>query len=201
MLPVAFHVPAGLVLLLAGLLACFAGYRLFRTVLTIYGFLLGALLAASFVAPANAPTMLIAIAIGGIAGALLMFAAYFAGVMLVGGVLGALLFHSFWVQLVGREPAWMLVVLATIVGAAAAVYAQRVVVILATAFAGAHTAVAGILALMARRSARMPVVDDVWIHRLAPSPAGPRWPFFLWLALAIAGAFVQFRGRTRRKQG
>jgi hypothetical protein len=199
MLPVAFHVPAGLVLLVAGLLACFVGYRLFRTVLTIYGFLLGALIASSLVAPANAPTMLIAIVVGGIAGALLMFAAYFAGVMLVGGVLGALVFHSLWTQVVGKEPAWLLVVLATLAAAAAAVYAQRVVVILATAFTGAHTAVAGIVALIAQREPRMPVVDDAWIRHLASSPAGPRWPFLLWITLGTVGAVVQFRGRPRRK--
>jgi hypothetical protein len=199
MLPVAFHVPAGVVLLVAGLVACFAGYRLFRAVLIVYGFLLGALFAGSLVAPSNAPTMLIALVLGGIAGALVMFAGYVAGVMLVGAALGALVFHSFWIQIAGTSPSWLLVLLAAVVGAAAATLAQRVVVILATAFAGAHTAVAGIVALLAHRAALAPVVDDVWIRRLAPAPSGPRWPFFAWLALALAGTFVQLRGRPRRK--
>ena len=198
MLPVAFHVPAGVVLLAAGLLACFAGYRLFRAVLTIYGFLLGALLASSLVAPANAPTMLIAMAVGGIAGALLMFAGYFAGVTLVGAALGALVFRSFWVQLGGTDPSWLLVLLFAVVGAAAAVFAQRLVVILATSFGGAHTAVAGLVALLAHRAAVAPVVDDPWISRLAPPPGGPRWPFLAWIALGIVGTLVQLRGRPRR---
>ena len=48
MLPATFQTPAAIVLLLGGLLACFAGYRVFRIVLAIYGFILGALVASSF---------------------------------------------------------------------------------------------------------------------------------------------------------
>ncbi len=47
MLPASFQVPAAVVLILGGLLSCFAGYRVFRVVLGIYGFILGALLASS----------------------------------------------------------------------------------------------------------------------------------------------------------
>ncbi len=48
-----FQLPAGVVLVAVGLLACFAGYRLFRVVLTIYGFVLGALFASTLVAPSE----------------------------------------------------------------------------------------------------------------------------------------------------
>ena len=41
MLPGHYQIPAGAVFLAVGLLSCFAGYRLFRAVLTIYGFILG----------------------------------------------------------------------------------------------------------------------------------------------------------------
>jgi len=94
MLPATFQSPAGILLLVAGLLSCFAGYKLFRAVLTIYGFVLGALFASSMVAPSNVPAMLVALAVGGIAGALILFAGYFAGVMLVGAALGALVLHG-----------------------------------------------------------------------------------------------------------
>jgi hypothetical protein len=199
MLPVPLHVPAGVVLLVVGLVACFAGYRLFRAVLTIYGFLLGALFAASLVPAGNAPAMLIALVVGGIAGALVTFAGYFAGVMLVGAALGALVFHSFWTQLSGAEPSWPLVLLAAVAGAAAATLAQRVAVILATSFAGAHTAVTGLVALLVHRDALAPGVGDAWIHRLAPGLAGARWPFFAWIVLGLAGALVQLGSGSRRK--
>jgi len=37
MLPAAYATPAAVILLVGGLLACFAGYRLFRFVLGVYG--------------------------------------------------------------------------------------------------------------------------------------------------------------------
>src|SRR5436190_2092270 len=43
MLPNSYQPAAALLLVVGGIIACFAGYRLFRTVLAIYGFILGAL--------------------------------------------------------------------------------------------------------------------------------------------------------------
>jgi hypothetical protein len=51
MFPVTLQIPVAVLLLLGGLVACFAGYRLFRIVLGIYGFILGALLASTMVGP------------------------------------------------------------------------------------------------------------------------------------------------------
>ena len=48
MLPQAYGLPVAILLVLGGTLACFTGYRLLRTVLGIYGFILGAMLASSF---------------------------------------------------------------------------------------------------------------------------------------------------------
>ena len=42
MLPQSYGLPAAIGLVLGGAVACFAGYRLFRIVLAIYGFILGA---------------------------------------------------------------------------------------------------------------------------------------------------------------
>ena len=47
MLPASFQTPAALLLLVGGLISCLAGYLVFRVVLVIYGFILGALLAIS----------------------------------------------------------------------------------------------------------------------------------------------------------
>jgi hypothetical protein len=45
MLPHSYELPAAILLVLGGTLSCFAGYRLFKIVLGIYGFVLGAMLA------------------------------------------------------------------------------------------------------------------------------------------------------------
>lgn len=198
MLPVAYQLPAGLVLVAAGLVACFAGYRFLRAVLTIYGFIVGALFASTLVAPSNVPVMLAALVLGGIAGALILFAGYFAGVMLVGAGFAALVLRSLSVQALGREPHALVVVLFAVLGAVAAVYAQRVVVIVATAFGGAQTAVAGLVAVLAARGPA-PRGVDVWVGHLAPaSGPDPRWPLLAWLALGVIGVFVQLASRPRR---
>ena len=40
MLPAAYQIPAAVVLLAGGLLACFFGYRLFKVVLAVFGFII-----------------------------------------------------------------------------------------------------------------------------------------------------------------
>jgi hypothetical protein len=47
MLPAALQLPTAATLVIAGAVACFVGYRLFRVVLAIFGFLLGAFAATS----------------------------------------------------------------------------------------------------------------------------------------------------------
>ena len=64
MLPSAYHVPAALILLVGGLLACFAGFRLFKLVLGIYGFILGALIATSIVGVEQTTWTVVAVVVG-----------------------------------------------------------------------------------------------------------------------------------------
>ena len=87
MLPQAYGLPAAILLVLGGTLACFAGYRLLRTVLGIYGFILGAMLASSIVDVSNALAMVVAAIVGGLVGAIVLVFAYFVGVALVGAAL------------------------------------------------------------------------------------------------------------------
>ena len=47
MLPHSYQLPVAALIVLGGAVSCFAGYRLFRIVLGIYGFVLGAMLASS----------------------------------------------------------------------------------------------------------------------------------------------------------
>jgi hypothetical protein len=53
MLPASYQLPAAAVLLLGGIVACFFGYRFFRLVLAIVGFILGALAASSVFGPSD----------------------------------------------------------------------------------------------------------------------------------------------------
>jgi hypothetical protein len=199
MLPADFQLPAGVVLLVAGLIACLAGYRLFRAVLAIYGFLLGAFFASTLVAPSDTTAMLVALGVGGLLGALVLYAGYFVGVGLVGAGLGATVSHSVWLQWRGSDPGMLVVLFFAAVGAALAVTVQRVVVIAATAFLGSQTAVAGALAVLARQPVRRPGVEDVWIGHLGIPAYRQRWAFFAWVALGVAGTIVQLRSGGGRR--
>src|SRR5919106_926600 len=119
MLPASFQTPAAIFLLAGGLLACFAGYRVFRVVLAVYGFILGALLATSVVGPENMLSMILAAVVGGLVGAVILILAYFLGVALIGAGVGALAANLIWTAM-AREPHVVAVVLFAIVGALAA---------------------------------------------------------------------------------
>src|SRR4029434_2065416 len=79
MLPASFQTPAAILLVLGGLLSCFAGYRVFRRCLVRHGFIVGALLASSAMGTEQTLWMVGAAIVGGLIGALILVAAYFVG--------------------------------------------------------------------------------------------------------------------------
>jgi len=191
MLPASYEAPAAVLLIAGGALACFLGYRVFRIVLAIYGFILGALIATSLLAPVETGTTLIVAIVGGLIGAAILVPAYFIGVAFAGAVLAALLVHVAWSHF-GREPHPFFVIAGCIVGALAAVWMQRIVVILGTAFGGAWTLLAGALAITGQRAvAAAAGKADQWLtYPLDPAP-GHRWVKVAWLVLGIVGAATQ----------
>ncbi len=196
MLPTTYHVSAAILLLAGGPLACFAGYRLFRLVLGIYGFILGALVAVSFFSPATMPAIAIAAVIGGLIGALVLTLAYFLGVALLGVGFGLLIAHTIWAQQGWGEPRALALLGFAIGGAVLALVFQRYVIIAGTAFGGAWTAVVA-LAAMLGGTTPPPVADlgQGWLaHPFTPPLAGP-WVTGTWLLLGIAGLVVQLRAR------
>jgi hypothetical protein len=191
MLPASFQTPAAILLVLGGLLSCFAGYRVFRIVLGMYGFIIGALLASSAMGTEQTLWMVGAAFVGGLIGALILVAAYFVGVALIGAGFGAAAANLIWAGL-GREPHLAIVVALSILGAIMALWLQRYVIIVATAFGGAWTMIVGALALTGDRVAVDAAArSDVWlVYPLNPAP-GQRWVIFVWLALGAAGLIAQ----------
>ena len=191
MLPASYQTPAAIILLIGGLLSCFAGYRVFRVVLAIYGFILGALITSSALGTDQTWWMVLAAVGGGVAGALILIAAYFVGVALIGAGIGALAANLIWAAL-GREPHIFMVILLSVVGALGALALQRYVIIVGTAFGGAWTTIVGALALAGDRVATDAAArNDVWLaYPMNPAP-GQQWVVFVWLALGIAGVIAQ----------
>ena len=200
MLPHSYELPAAILLVLGGALSCFAGYRLFKIVLGIYGFILGALLASSMMGVTNTTGMIVAALVGGICGALLLMFAYFIGIALVGAGLGALVAHVLWQSFGTGDPPPIAVILLAVAGAIGAMLLQRYVIIVATAFGGAWTLLVGLLAMTGDRGAtRAAASGDVWILYPTTAP-GQRWIPIVWFVLGLVGTAVQL-GITGKQKG
>jgi hypothetical protein len=200
MLPASFQTPAAIILVLGGLMSCFAGYRVFRVVLGFFGFVLGALLTSSVMGTDQTAWMIAAAAVGGIVGALILVAAYFVGVALIGAGVGALVVNLIWAAL-GREPHIVIVILFAIAGALAALALQRYVIVTATSFGGAWTTIVGALALVGDKLAvEAAARNGVWLaYPMNPAP-GERWVIAAWLVLGLVGVIVQLSVTARGKK-
>jgi hypothetical protein len=197
-IPEAYQLPAVAFLLVGGVIAWSAGYRLFRLVLTLYGFILGALVGSSTMGTSDTTLLIFSALGGGAIGALIMFFGYFVGVALVGAGVGALAVHMIWSR-IGTDPHPFVVILAAVAGSAAAMALQRYVIIIATAFAGAWTLLLGGLALT--HQGPKSASPEVWVaYPLDPVP-GRRWVLLIWAVLGLVGVILQlnFTGRGKAK--
>jgi hypothetical protein len=199
MLPASFQAPAAIILVLGGLLACFAGYRVFRIVLGIYGFILGALVASSAMGADQTWYMVAAAIVGGLVGAVILILAYFVGVALIGGALGALVANVLW-ALFSREPGLIVVIVFAIIGALGALALQRYVIIVATAYGGAQTAVVGVAALLANRTVDAASHSVYRVYPIDPMP-GTRMDLLAWIVMGTLGLIMQLRMTATKTKG
>jgi hypothetical protein len=203
MLPHSYELPAALLLVLGGALSCFAGYRLFKLTLAIYGFIFGAMIASSAMGASNTTGMIVAAVAGGLVGALVLVFAYFIGIALAGAGLGALVAHGVWGYVRPGDPPAAAIIVLAILGAIGAMLLQRYVIVVATSFAGAWTLILGAMAIANGTSvaaaSRTSHVGDVWIlYPTAPAP-GQGWVPIAWILLGLVGTVVQL-GITGKKK-
>ena len=200
MLPTGYETPVAIALVLGGAVACFAGYRLFRVVLAIYGFIAGAMLASSMMASSNSVGMVVAALLGGAIGSIVLFFAYFLGVALVGAGLGAFVLRVGWPLVSTLDPPVAVVLLFVAIGTIVAVLLQRFVIILATSFAGAWTVIIGALTLASDSAAvgGRPA-SDVWLLYPFSPEISERWAILAWIVLGLLGAAVQLNTSGRKR--
>jgi hypothetical protein len=198
MLPGSFQMPAALILLIGGLCSCFAGYRIFRWVLAFFGFVFGALFVGAAMGTDQTLWMIAAWLIGGLIGAVILFAAYFVGVALIGAGIGAGAAMVLWAA-VNREPGIWPVIILAVIGAVGALAVQRHVIIVATAFAGAQTAVVGAAELIGGRSLTTAGRSMVHVYPLDPLP-NTRWDLIAFAVLGLVGLVIQLRTPAARKK-
>ena len=193
MLPISYQMPAAAILAVFGLMACVAGFRLLRYVLAAFGFIIGGLAASSVLGASQTAYIVGAFIVGGVAGAVIMVAASFIGVALVGAGLGAAAVTLLWTQLPG-DPHPYVVILASVAGAWLATWLQRYVTIVGTAFGGAWALIVGALALSGDQAKlAAAAAGDVWVpYPMQPAP-GQAWVPWAWIALGLVGVFLQLK--------
>ena len=190
MLPASFQMPAAIILVVGGLLSCFAGYRVFRFVLAFFGFILGALATSSAMGADQTMWMIGGAILGGLVGALILVLGYFVGVALIGAGIGAGAAMAIWAAM-GREPGMLPVLILSILGALAALALQEYVIIVSTAFGGAQTAIVGGAALFGNQVAASAAARSVYrVYPLDPLPA-TKWDLIGWVVLGTIGVIAQ----------
>lgn len=201
MLPHGYEQPAALVLLLGGVLACFAGQRLFRIVVGIYGFIIGAMAASSIVGVGNTTGMIAAALIGGFLGSVVLVFAWFVGVALVGAGIGVLVAHVVWSQIGTGDPPAVAVIATAVAGAIGAMFVQKYVIVVGTAFMGAWTIVLSWAnAFPAAKALTRGASDtEVWIFYPTSAP-GMRWAPIAWIGLGLLGTAVQLTTTASTKK-
>lgn len=178
----------GAIMLLGGLVLCFRGRALFSALLPLVGFVLFGLAAMVIAQPyahGNLAYLAGAGVLGGLLGALLMWAAFLYGLFLVGAAFGSHL-GALAAARMGYDPSAIVLVCA-LLGGLAAVLAENLLVVLATAMWGAMFVVSGYL-IVAGRLFPGHLLDPRQLvalgqrHDIVPQA---------WLLLAIVGAVIQ----------
>jgi hypothetical protein len=188
-------ISAGLLAIVLGLVSCFAGYRLFRLFLGLYGFVLGGLLGAALAAaqlPGNDFVGAVGLVLGGLLGAALLTASYLVGVFAVGALGGLMLADLFGLHAAFGPLGVFITALA--LGVLALVL-QKILISLSTAFSGAWAVIGGVVALLGRGPTALldPFTPPTGLIRDLPAAA----VIAAWLLLGLAGAVVQLRGPDR----
>ena len=185
------QISAAILSITLGSINCFVGYRFFRILLSIWGFIAGAVLFGSIASNLDASALIIVIAalLGGLGGVALVNLLFMVGVFLMGALMGASLVVAF-TSLTNLQDVTLLflIVVAALIGGVLAVWLQRPLLVLATAITGALTMVAGVVVLLTPQ----PIADaETVVNNL--NQDAQFVAFAVWALLAVFGAFYQFR--------
>lgn len=185
---------ASIFLLVAGVVLCFAGYKVFKGALALLGFLAGFAIGYGISFAWFGLQMVLALVvglIGGLIGAVVTGLIYSVGVFLLGAAFGVLLGAGISTA-VPIEPAITVILCALICGILA-VFVQRLLVIIASAGVGAALIVAGLNAVLGKGA--LPAL--VSAPQVLSHPAA--WMGIIWLVFFAVGMIAQFKGSSADK--
>jgi len=134
--------------ILFGLFICFFGYRIFRLVLAVAGFIIGASFIAGVGFTLTEGKEILVIVIAGLAGgliaAVILLFLYSVGVFLLGALFGVVILSgTFVIMDINTSP--LIYIVPALLGGIVALLLQKFMIILITSFTGAWIAVIGTL--------------------------------------------------------
>ena len=175
--------------ILVGALQCFYGYRIFKFILGLIGFILGSALTATIGYNFTQEEVIVLLfgLMGGFVGAALMMALYFVGVFVIGGFLGSILGVVLYAVAESNPDPAALLILAVIAGVIALVF-QKFMIIVSTGFGGSWIIVTGI-AYFATQAINFSNLNQIF----RPDGSHLYAIILCWLALGIVGVIVQYR--------
>lgn len=182
--------------IIIGAIECFFGYRIFKVILGLVGFLLGGSLAASigYTVFQQQTVALLAGLIGGLIGASLMVVLFFIGIFLIGAFLGVVLGSVFFAAAGNNPGPVVLLILAVIAGVMALIF-KKFMIIVSTGFGGAWSVVTGITHFTGS-------IDLTNFDRPFISTGSQIYVIILcWLVLGILGMIVQYRSAPTKGKG
>jgi hypothetical protein len=180
-------------MLIAGFILCFFGYRLLRFTLALAGFAVGLALGLAVAGLIHGVGQVFTIVVGvvcGILGALISTLLYKVGVFMLGAGAGVLVAGIILTATGWHQP--MLVrAIAAVVGGLLTLIVERPLVSILSAFAGAWGIVFGAFQLLG------------WYHVTAVAKSPPSnygYAVLAWVIVGAIGAGVQLRAGGRRKK-
>jgi len=189
--------------LLFGILSCFWGYRAFKIVLGVVGFAAGAYLGASAVAFFTGGFGVVAVItglVGGLIGATLVSFVYYVGVFVL-GALGGWVVYTMIAGAAGCGPRLILLVIPVLAGGILALFFQKFLIIVSTAFIGSWCIVSGGFSLLGSDFGPFDLFCAP-VRLLRPVGGVNTIVVICWVALGILGSIFQFRfsgGHAYRK--
>lgn len=177
-----------------GVVQCFFGYRAFKGVLVVIGFALGYLVCHEFVMAVlghKYAAFFISLAAGVMCGALIVHL-YLVGVFIAAALFGGTFaLQMYAVSQQHPEPAMLFIV--AVLSGVAALFFQKVVIVIVTAISGGWAIVGGVAWYLTG------TLDPSRFNSYAPffqrNETATIWVAIAWAGLVIAGATYQYRVR------